>query len=244
MHLPARATDESWHSTLRTHLVDHAFHTLCDVTPTIKDKSYLQLPDNYNIHKLNVPPKYIVITTGSTVPVREWPAAQVNSVINWIRQQGLRIVFLGKQHVSKDIIGHFDAKINYHLGINLIDKTTLLEAHAIMSNAVAVIGLDNGLLHLAACSSVPIVAGYTTVSPKYRLPYRNNKLGWNCFAVEPDKDLDCRFCQSSCIINYEQDFRRCFHADYLCTKQLESKKWIRALKKALYGSSVATVSWY
>lgn len=235
--IPALITDETHHSTLRTHLVDHAFHVLGDFVPEIDEMNYLQLRlDQIDISQLQLPPEYVVVTTGFTARVRQWLPSQINAVVNYIRSIGLRVVFLGKEHVDEHLTGNFrhDA-VKFSLGINLINKTTLLEAGKILANARSVIGLDNGLLHLAACSDVPIVAGYSSVAPEFRLPYRHSVLGWNCEVVEPDADLGCRFCQSSCYLNFQQDFRECFYGNYLCLVQMKAEKWIAALDRSLNG---------
>jgi len=233
--LNALTTDEGHHTTMRTHLTDHAFHTIADAEVDVKFKDYLQIrPDELDVSHLNLPPEYVVVTTGYTALVRQWLPAQVNDVIDHIKSKGLRIVFLGKEQVANGLYGNFrtDA-VNYQLGINLINRTTLLDAAVVMAGAKAVVGLDNGLIHLAACSQVPIVAGYTSVNPKIRMPYRNGKLGDRTFTVEPDASLSCRYCQSSCYLNFTHKFTECYYKDYKCLVQLRSEKWIKALDEAL-----------
>lgn len=230
--IPCLITNEDYHSSMKTHLVDYTFRVLADMDVENEHKNYLQLrlPAKERIlHTL--PPEYVVISTGFTAPVRCWLPESVNKVVDWIKEQGLRVVFLGKKNVDDKLKGSFLEQVNYQKGIDLTDKTTLVEACHIMGYAKAVVGLDNGLLHVAGCTKVPIVAGYSSVAPQFRLPYRNGVLGWNCYTVEPDEH--CRYCQSSCLLNGEQDFRLCFYKDYHCIKSLSAPLWIEQLKKAL-----------
>lgn len=225
-------------SNIGLHITEHAFMTLLG---TIPDSTYLNyihiLPVNHNFQ---LPEKYVVITTGYTSDTRRWLSKSINEVVDYIvKYTEYTPVFLGKKytqsmvHNGKEqaIIGKFD-DIYFTKGINLIDKTTLLEAHSIMSNAACVIGLDNGLLHLAGMSDVPIVGGFTTVNPEHRMPYRNDVKGYNFYEITPDKNLGCRFCQSQMSFA-SHDFRKCLYDDYACLELLPSEKWISVLKVIL-----------
>lgn len=133
--------------------------------------------------------------------------------------------------------------INGVLGLDLIDKTTVLQAANIMSGALAVVGVDNGLLHLAGCSKVPIVAGFTTVSPDIRLPYRDGVLGKDCYVVTPPATLACRFCQQGTNFLYGHDYRNCLYKndsalDRLCTKSITADRFIHHLEIILGDKNV------
>ena len=102
-----------------------------------------------------------------------------------------------------------------------------------MGGAEVVVGLDNGLLHLAACTPVKIVAGYTTVKPAHRMPYRVGELGYKVWPVVPDLALKCRYCQSKAGFVYKFDFRSCYYGDYECTINLSADKYIKKIGEAL-----------
>lgn len=228
------------HSGMKVHLVDYSFHMLCDEHVDNTKKNYLKA----NLDKVNFAPvslarrdKYVVMTTGFTAPNREFKSDYVNEVVDYIRSLDYQVVFLGKKQAetgTKHIIkGQFSDKIDFTKGFNLIDKTTLLQAAKIMSQAKAVVGLDNGLLHVAACTDVPIVGGFTNVDPLYRMPVRNDILGHNYYPVVPPESLGCRFCQTRMNFMYGYDFKECFYKDYECLKQLEAKLYIEQLEKIL-----------
>lgn len=229
-------TDSIHHTTIRSHLTDHAFHTLLDeqpVDPSAYD--YVQIEEHVKTewdHLKN----YVVITTGFTAAVREWPSKEINKVVRYLVENNVLPVFLGKTESTfwgdAKTEGHFREDIQFELGLNLIDDTTLLEASAIMSRAKAVIGLDNGLLHLAAAADkwVPIIAAYTTVRPEHRVPYRRGRKGADVYTIEP-KESPCKFCQSEARFVHEHDFRLCYFNDYVCTKHITGEQFISALKE-------------
>ena len=66
-------------------------------------------------------------------------------------QKNILPVFLGKSHL--------DLNEDYDLseGVDFIGRTLLFDALRIIDCAEMVIGIDNGLLHLAACTKTPIV---------------------------------------------------------------------------------------
>lgn len=228
-------------SPMKIHLLDYAFLKLCDENPNIEHKNYLYIKlDKITAYPFDLPKDYVVITTGYTADVREFRPEIVNEISNYLHSKNITPVFLGQtntktglQHI---IQGTF--KADYSKGINLIDKTTLLEAAAIMHHSKAVIGVDNGLMHIAGCTPAPIIGGYTTVSPQIRMPVRNNILGWNCYPIVPEESLSCRFCQEKTNFLYGHDYRNCIYKKEpqkvnLCTKQLTADKFIELLNKIL-----------
>lgn len=239
---PARSTKTTkWDgatSPMKIHCVDYAFLKLTDENPAIEHKNYLKIDSSkIDIDGLYLPERYLVLTTGFTAKVREMPAKSINEVAKWAIEQGLKVVFLGQKqtrtgalHVIK---GNFDDTIDFSVGVNLIDKTSLLQAAAIMSRAVVIVGVDNGLLHVAGCTDTPIVGGFTTVSPEIRMPIRNNTLGYNYYAIVPEVSLGCRFCQQKTNFLFGHDYSRCIYRDNACVSHMRADKFIDKLKIVL-----------
>ena len=233
-----RQTAVKQHDSFATHLVDHAFHVLSNRQVEIQDKNYLPLKtDKIHIEKFKLPKKYVVVTTGFTAPIREFRPRIANTIINYLNEKNVGVVFLGSKQAptgaeNNDIIGNFNKEIDYSKGINLVDKTSLLEAGKIISESAAIVGVDNGLLHLAGCTEVPIIAGFTSVHPRHRLPYRHNELGWNCYTVVPPETVKERFFQSNWDFIYNFDYRYCYYGDYQVT-DLNSEEFIAHLEKVL-----------
>ena len=227
-------------SPMKMHTVDYAFLKLCDEAPDTIYKNFLQIAsvpvsivDECQAKYGN----YVVITTGFTAEVREFPAVEINKISQYLVSRNITPLFLGstttKTGGKHEIKGVFKEEIDFSLGHNLINKTSLLQAAQIMSGARAVIGVDNGLLHIAACTQVPIVAGFTTVEPKFRIPIRNNRAGWRYYPIDPDNTLKCKFCQSNTNFLYGHDYRNCLikgENKNLCTRQMTAEKFIHYLK--------------
>lgn len=233
--LPTKTTKwDGITSPMKIHQVDYAFLKLCDELPNKKNKSNLKVNlTPIGVKKFNLPQKYVVITTGYTAEVREFTASSVNTLISYVKLKGYIPIFLGQKQTATGgqhiIQGTFSSTVKYNQGVNLCNKTTLLQAAKIMAGAKAVIGVDNGLLHLAACTDTTIVAGYTTVHPNKRVPYREGEKGKNWYPVTPDKDLACRFCQSNTNFLYNVNYTKCFEKDLLCVKQMTAEKFIAIL---------------
>ncbi len=228
-------------SPMKIHSVDYAFLRLCDENPDIKFKNYLQIKSELE-HNIYIPnPKYVVITTGFTAETKEFKSKAINEIVTYIISKGYLPVFLGQKQTKTGafhvIEGKFSEEIDFNVGLNLIDKTTLLEAVAIMKNAACVVGVDNGLLHLAGCTNVPIIIGYTIATPETKMPIRNNRIGWNCFPILPG--LKCQGCQVNTNFLYGHDYRKCYRKEAKETKTIEcldhltSDKFIQELKSIL-----------
>lgn len=228
------------HTTLRTHLVDHGFNIMNDGLPPIECRNYLKLRmDEIDTTAFNLAPgTYVCLTPGYTAVVRALLPAAWNEIAAWLVTKGLVPVWLGASeapvnHGIVSIKAQLDEEIDYTVGVDLRNKTSLLEAGKLMGYAKAVVGLDNGLIHLSAMTDVAIVAGYSSVDPAVRLPYRRNQLGWNCHVVVPDESLKCRFCQVQFHFLYGMDFRLCYTKTLDCIKQLTAKKFVDKLQGVL-----------
>lgn len=223
-------------SNLSWHITDHAFATIVGRQVEDKHKNYIQL-DPIDVSSFNLPEKYAVITTGYTSKTREWLPEHVNGVTTYLLSLGITPVYLGKSYtrsyLNTGITGNFRA--NYNNGLNLIDKTDLFEAHAIMDGAICTLGLDNGLMHLNSLGKAPGIWGFTTVDPLHRLPYRNDKLGENCYTVVPTKEeLKCIGCQSNMnFIDTDHSFTECAYGDFVCLTKMTADKWITQINKVV-----------
>ncbi len=222
------------HTYHRVHPVDHGDRLIRNAD--LKDRSYLPiLPDAADISKFNLPDQYAVLACGHTWDNRVFHGKTANQISDYLLEKGITPVFLGKKNMPKN------AKISWtgidrSKGIDLLSegnehKTTLLEASVIMRHARMVIGVDQGLHHLAGCSGdVPIVVGYTITEPETRMPIRNNSY-MNVFPVTPGPELECRFCMSNMDIPH--NFEHCLYGDNKCTSMLTFSKFKKAIDKAL-----------
>lgn len=235
----ARQTLLKGHDSLATHLVDYNFHALCNRQVDIKRRNYLKLNLNW-IHtdKFKLPEEYVCIATGYTAPVRKFPGHTVNELVKYFNDRNITVVFLGSKQAYtggavNDIISNFPNEIDYEKGINLVDKTSLLEAGKIIAQSKCLIAIDCGLMHVAGCTDTPIIGGYTSVDPVLRLPYRNNELGHNCFPVVPPDDQPEKFFQSRIDFVYNKDFKFSWFENENLVNSLTAQMFIEQIEKVI-----------
>lgn len=184
-----------------------------DIMPTINFDAW---SGRHNLlHK-----KYVVLATGAVSRSREVPGEYWNPIIEHVKSKGLTPVFLGAHQVpvpSANInlnIRYADG-CHYGEGIDLRDKTTLMEAAWIMKNAACVVGLDNGLIQLASLTDANIICAYNIVEPKDRRPTR--KAGKWIELFPNKKELACAGCQTNMpLISPPHDFKTCLYGHLNC----------------------------
>ena len=218
---------------LKTSLVDYVSIKFLSKLLPEEHKNYpkLDLSDT-DISEFNLPEKYVCILSTALHKNRSLPRADVYRIANYLIKKGITPVFMGK---STRIIDTFGATPRYGISppakegmLDLSDKTTLLQAAKIMDSAIAVVGADTGLIHLAACTDVPIICGYTTVDPDLRMPYRHGIKGWNFHVITPPK-TDCRYCASSMYLS-NISFNDCYQKEFQCIDSLSAESYISILK--------------
>ncbi len=218
---------------LHMHFVDYGSIVLADRILDMEDKNYPNVNVD-DVPNLVSSDNYVVLTYGSTYSNKKIPAKTIEGIINYFKYKGIEVVLLGKNmvlsHNGGEIKIHFD-DIDTDGCINLIDKTTLKQAVRIIRGAKCIVGVDNGLIHLAGLTDTPIVVGYSLRHPKYSLPIRHNELGWNCYVVEPDDK--CRYCMTDWVLPVNADFRHCDNESFLCVKSLTVEKFIKKIEEVL-----------
>lgn len=227
------------YNNLAQHMTEHSFHLITNTVPDDPNYYNYLKPDlsKTDVSEFNLPEKYVVITTGYTVPVREFLPEHANKIVQYVVSKGYTPVFLGKENIATGldhtIKGSFSQAVDYTCGINLINKTNLFQATLICQNAKVVVGLDNGILHIAGCTDVPIVGGFTTVNPNHRMPYRQGTMGYDYYPVVPPESLKCRFCQSNWTFSFQADFTNCHYDTLDCVKGLDADLYIKELDDLL-----------
>jgi hypothetical protein len=185
-----------------------------------------------------LPENYAVVTPGGAIN-RYLGAKAFNGIVDYLKSQGITSVFLGKHLINeKRPPIHFVKEYNLENGINLIEQTSLLQCAKIMHNSRLVVGLDNGLLHLAGCTQAPLIFGYNIASPAHRRPKRPAPYAHvPIYDIFPDPEiLSCVFCQSRMKWVGNWDFKNCFYDDFECLKILDDASgWCSLIDKILKG---------
>lgn len=236
--LPGVSTKwSSFHTPMRTHPVDYGFHMLSDRhVYNLNEKNYLSIrPEEINLFKYHLPEKYVVLCAAAAEKVKEMPVDTMNQLIDYVIEKGYVPVFLGRTKSETGVknlnIVAKPLEINYNKGINLLDKTDLLEAAGIMNNAKCVIGMDGGLIHVAGCTNTNIVSAYTIASPEHLAPIRNGSQSYKFWAVEPDNVLN-KYYQTNNNFNYGQDYRK-FPGWEKVVETITAEKFINILENIL-----------
>jgi ADP-heptose:LPS heptosyltransferase len=179
--------------------------------------------------------KYAVIPVGNTAPARRTTGKHLNPIIRHLNSKGILPVFLGKTDLLCDgkASTTFAEDIDYKAGLDLRDKTDVKQAACIMQHAQVTVGLDCGLLHLAALmQDSKIIFGYNITSVEHRAPRRNHGTCINLSVSE--SELICIGCQSKLKNVPLHKFSHCLYEDNKCIDFLfknNSERWTEAIDR-------------
>jgi hypothetical protein len=219
------------------HLVDLGFQYFCNIFPPPPGADVfpkLTFADPPALPAGLFPKTYVVFTTGAISLNRTVPGHYWNPIIKHVQSKGLTPVFLGKSQCVKNMATNYPEGCNYKSGLDLRDKTSLLEAAWIMKNSAVTIGLDNGLIHLAALTDAPLICAYNMVEPEHRRPKRLD--GKWAEIVLTREELACKGCQSHMKSMFPHTFIRCLYGDNACVHLIfdrNSKRWTDAIDEIL-----------
>lgn len=210
-----------------THPLDLGFLFFNNMMPPEGWNHYPQLKLSGIENKAKGIGRYAVMTPGALVGVRQMLPVTFNAIVKHLISVGLTPVFLGNSEIAKNYGAQFSTEYTYD-GLDLRNKTTINEAVKVMSEAEMVIGIDNGLLHLAGATNVDIIFGYTVAAPEHRRPRRPKGSGARCIDITPD--ISCKFCQSRVRFINRDFVGKCLYDDNACLNTLTAEKFIIAIE--------------
>ena len=147
-------------------------------------------------------------------PNRCMPPEEIIKLAKMLENRGLLPIFIGHKGF---------VEIPEGLGVDLREKTSLRELTTIMSRAMAVVGVDNGLLHLAGTTNVTIVGGYTNVWSGHRIPKRSKGL-----TLTLDSSTTCASC-SSFWMKDTHNFGICYYGTNACSNTMTAERFFKTL---------------
>jgi ADP-heptose:LPS heptosyltransferase len=168
-----------------------------------------------------IPSGIITIQTGPSWPIREWPREAWKKLIAELgRQTPASVVQIGTDHHLA--MGH--SEVSALPGtVSLVNHLTLEESCAVIAASDLFIGIDSGLLHVAAALGVPCVGIFGPTSPQLRLPARDVR---NCVVSR----VHCQGCHHRIPrIHWEKN---CPH-DIACMKDIPVPEVLEACLKRL-----------
>ena len=212
-------------------LGQYASINLADRLLDLKNLNYVALEPT-TISDLGLPATYAVLITSYRDRTRAWSAEHVLGVASWLSARGITPVFVGK--TDMDAAARVTIQPKNALpddvsayGLDLRNRTTIPQLASVMANAKVVCGLDSGPIHLAGTTSVPIVCGYTSVSPEFRIPVRATG---KTYAIAPE--LECIGCESRwCASTW--NYENCFYGHINCCALMTSQRFINVLATIL-----------
>lgn len=192
--------------------------------------------DEADVSRFGLPKDYAVIPTHATAANRRLPAGTIDDLSIYFKRRGITPVYIGRKDLAHDYTAGCEP-FNTLLGIDLRERTSLVEAAVIMARARLTVGIDGGMLHLACCGPAPVIFGFTSVSPLVRIPPR--RFAARTAVVTPPKSLECRFCNTEMRFvfddsgKYHHDFKECLYGDNLCTQAFTLEAFVPAIEDLL-----------
>jgi len=194
-----------------------------------KHYSYLPVPE-VDVAKFGVDFRKAVVLVVSYRDVnRSIPNEELLKIAEYVHMRGLIPVYVGKTDngawKDRPPVSPFTPPL---YGVDLRNQTSISELATILAQAIAVCGVDSGAIHLAGTTSTTIIAGYTNVDWRYRIPTRQQG---RTLVIEPDP-MDCRYCSSRWAKD-TYNFLNCYYGHNNCVKSLRADKYINALNSVL-----------
>lgn len=214
------------------HAIDLGFIYYMSMTPAPADLFYSKLDLSAMDEAGKSKSPYAIMTPAASNGPKTMRAKAFNGIKNHLISKGITPIFIGKKNFTAERKITIDDEYDFSGGVDLTEKTELLQAAGLMSKAKLVIGLDNGLLHLAAMTEVPIIYGYTVSSVEHTMPRRRSR---NIHNIHPDLEtLSCTFCQSRMRMMGKHGFGNCLYGDNFCTDVLGSPEpWCELIDRVL-----------
>jgi ADP-heptose:LPS heptosyltransferase len=117
----------------------------------------------------------VVVAPYSSKDVKSWPVEYFQQIISHLLKKAARVIIVGGTE-DKDAARNLIADFGGEDVFSLAGKTSIRQLAALTSIAKLVIGVDTGVLHIAACFDVPIIAIFgPTRSIEFR-PYSDKTI--------------------------------------------------------------------
>lgn len=135
-------------------------------------------PDAAIDYGLIKPPKdggapYAVLLHGTSRAAKEWREVDWIGTGKWLRAQGIDVVLPWGNDAERLRSERLKAAIP---GSRILDRQPLDVTAKVIANAALVVGVDTGLLHLAAAYGVPLIAVFLATDPGLTGPVGNGPI--------------------------------------------------------------------
>jgi len=139
----------------------------------------------------------VIISPSARSPIRTWSPQKFGQLADWIIEEfSGRVILVGGPE-ERDLIRSIEERMRNN-SINLAGKTTLLEVAALCDSCQLFIGVEGGLMHIAAATSIPVIALYGPMRPELTRPDREDfHVVYRAFPCSPCLQLECPYSTSS-----------------------------------------------
>lgn len=164
-------------------------------------------PDSMELD-INLPDKYLVLHVTENWPNRTWDYENWYSLIEWLREQNVFTVIIGKGYTEKlhksynvDALEKTCPSFDNLYGLDLTDQGTISDMWHVLNNATALVTMDSGPLHLAGTTDTHIVQLGSAIHPLLRAPFRNGQQMYKYTFIGGSCNL---FCNSNLKYNVKE----------------------------------------
>lgn len=124
---------------------------------------------------------YVVVHPGPLTAYKRWPLAYWQTLLTWITKQGWQVVLSAspaKQdlQLNQDILSLLNEEARKHI-LDTAGQLTIPQAGTLIRGAIAYVGVDTSITHLAAACNTPTVALFGPTPPTNFGPWPNGFVG-------------------------------------------------------------------
>jgi len=124
---------------------------------------------------------YVVVHPGPLTAYKRWPLAYWQTLLMWITKQGWQVVLSAspaKQdlQLNQDILSLLDEETRKHV-VDTAGQLTIPQAGTLIRGAIAYVGVDTSITHLAAACNTPTIALFGPTPPTNFGPWPNGFIG-------------------------------------------------------------------
>ena len=124
---------------------------------------------------------YVVVHPGPLTAYKRWPSAYWQTLLGWITKQGWQVVLSAspaKQdlQLNQDILSLLDEETRKHV-VDTAGLLTIPQAGTLIRGAIAYVGVDTSITHLAAACNTPTIALFGPTPPTNFGPWPNGFIG-------------------------------------------------------------------
>jgi heptosyltransferase-3 len=124
---------------------------------------------------------YVVVHPGPLTAYKRWPLSYWQTLLSWMIQQGWQVVLSAspaKQdlQLNQDILSLLDDEARSRV-VNTAGLLTIPQAKTLIQGALAYVGVDTSITHLAAACNTPTIALFGPTPPTNFGPWPNGYIG-------------------------------------------------------------------